>query len=239
MTAAKFLEKSVHSLYRSLENANAADRAGRLGGFLQRLRPEGKLGVWAIALLATIATHSLVVMCCLLICAALLGVSSHISIGRLCTFVWLPVMGFAGILAIPAIFLTPGHELLRLPLLHWPVTSQGLTTSCRLLLRSETTATWTMLLVFSTSLPKLLRALHNLRVPGVVVALVAMTYRYIFLLLRLSLEMFESRRSRVVANLTGSERRKLISSTAGVLVTKSYALSQDVYDAMRSRGYRA
>jgi energy-coupling factor transporter transmembrane protein EcfT len=96
-----------------------------------------------------------------------------------------------------------------------------------------------MLLVFSTPLPKLLRALHHLRVPGVVVTLVAMTYRYIFLLLRLSLEMFQSRRSRLVTNLTPTERRKLISSTAGVLVTKSYALSQDVYDAMRARGYRA
>ena len=100
-------------------------------------------------------------------------------------------------------------------------------------------ATFTMLVVFSTPFPKLLRALHNLRMPRVVVALIAMTYRYIFLLLRMSLEMFQSRRSRLVTNLTGAERRKLIASTAGVLVTKSYALSQDVYDAMRARGYRA
>jgi cobalt ECF transporter T component CbiQ len=236
---AHFLEKSIHSLYRSIEKANSADRTGRGGGFLQALRPEIKLAVWLIAIIAAIAAHSLLFIACLLALAAVFGVASRISLGLLCSFVWLPVLGFSGVLAVPAVFLTPGRELLRLPLINWQVTQQGLTSFGYLLLRSETTATCTMLLVFSTPLPKLLRALHNLRVPGVVVTLVAMTYRYIFLLLRMSLEMFQSRRSRLVTNLTGSERRKLVASTAGVLVTKSYALSQDVYDAMRSRGYRA
>ncbi|HEX4230425.1 MAG TPA: cobalt ECF transporter T component CbiQ [Bryobacteraceae bacterium] len=236
---AHFLEKSIHSLYRSIDKANSADRTGRDGGLLQALRPEVKLAVWLIAIIAAIAAHSLLFIAGLLGLGVLLGVASRIPLSLLVSFVWLPVLGFAGLLAVPAIFLTPGRELLRLPILNWTVTQQGLTSFGYLILRSETTATCTMLLVFSTPLPKLLRALHNLRVPRVVVTLVAMTYRYIFLLLRLSLEMFQSRRSRLVTNLTGSERRKLISSTAGVLVTKSYALSQDVYDAMRSRGYRA
>jgi cobalt/nickel transport system permease protein len=239
MTAANFLERSIRSLYRSIEKANIADRAGRGGGFLQTLKPEAKLAVWLIAIVAAIAAHSLLFVACLLVIAASLGVASRISLAHFCSFVWLPVLGFAGVLAIPAIFLTPGREQLRLPLLNWPVTQQGLTSFGYLILRSETTATCTMLLVFSTPLPQLLRALHNLRVPAVVVTLVAMTYRYIFLLLGMSLEMFQSRRSRLVTNLTASERRRLISSTAGVLVTKSYALSQDVYDAMRARGYRA
>lgn len=236
---AHFLEKSIHSLYRSIEKANSADRTGREGGLLQTLGPEIKLAAWLIAIIAAIAAHSLLFIACLLGVVTLIGVGSRISPGLLCSFVWLPVLGFAGVLAVPAIFVTPGHEVLRLPMLNWTITQQGLTSFGYLILRSETTATCTMLLVFSTPLPKLLRALQNLRVPGVVVTLVAMTYRYIFLLLRMSLEMFQSRRSRLVTNLTGSERRKLVSSTAGVLVTKSYALSQDVYDAMRSRGYRA
>jgi cobalt/nickel transport system permease protein len=236
---AHFLEKSIHSLYRSIEKANSADRTGREGGFLQTLRPEIKLAAWLIAIIAAIAAHSLPFIACLLGVVTLVGVGSRISLGLLCSFVWLPVLGFAGVLAVPAIFLTPGREVLCIPMLNWTITQQGLTSFGYLILRSETTATCTMLLVFSTPLPKLLRALQNLRVPGVVVTLVAMTYRYIFLLLRISLEMFQSRRSRLVTNLTGRERRKLVSSTAGVLVTKSYALSQDVYDAMRSRGYRA
>lgn len=234
-----FLEKSIRSLYRSLEKANSADRAGRAEGFLQAAGPEIKLAAWAIAVIVAIAAHSLLLIASLLIFGTLLGLASRIPIGNLCSFVWLPVLGFAGALAVPAIFLTPGTELLRLPVLHWTITRQGLTSFGYLMLRSETTGTFTMLVVFSTPLPKLLRALHNLRMPRVVVALIAMTYRYIFLLLRMSLEMFQSRRSRLVTNLTGAERRKLIASTAGVLVTKSYALSQDVYDAMRARGYRA
>jgi cobalt ECF transporter T component CbiQ len=238
MTAAKFLEKSIRSLYRSLENANAADRTGHDPAFLQRLRPEVKLAAWALVIVAAIVAHSLVLITVLLLAISVIGTASRIPLGHFWSFVWLPVLGFAGILAIPAIFLTPGTAVLQLPIVHWTVTNQGFSSFGYLILRAETTATCTMLLVFSTPTPKLLRALQNLRVPGVLVALVAMTYRYIFLLLRLSLEMFESRRSRLVGPLTATERRTLMASTAGVLVTKSYALSQDVYDAMRSRGYR-
>lgn len=238
MTAAKFLEKSIRSLYRSLENANAADRTGRDSAFLQRLRPEVKLAAWALVIIAAIVAHSLLFIAALLLGISAIGVTSRIPLEHSWSFVWLPVLGFAGVLAIPAVFLTPGTILWRLPIVHWTVTNQGLTSFGYLILRAETTATCTMLLVFSTPAPKLLRALQNLRIPGVLVTLVAMTYRYIFLLLRLSLEMFESRRSRLVGPLTATERRTLMASTAGVLVTKSYALSQDVYDAMRARGYR-
>ncbi len=49
--------------------------------------------------------------------------------------------------------------------------------------------------------------------------------------------MFESRQSRMVGVLSGTERRKLAGRTAGVLLTKSMDLSGDVYLAMQSRGF--
>jgi energy-coupling factor transporter transmembrane protein EcfT len=50
--------------------------------------------------------------------------------------------------------------------------------------------------------------------------------------------MFESRQSRAVGVLSGSEQRKMAARTAGVLLSKSIELSQEVYLAMLSRGFR-
>ena len=65
-----------------------------------------------------------------------------------------------------------------------------------------------------------------------------MTCRYILLMLQPAHQMFESRKSRTVGVLTASEQRRLAVSSAGVLLTKTFELSNDVYLAMQSRGFR-
>jgi energy-coupling factor transporter transmembrane protein EcfT len=72
----------------------------------------------------------------------------------------------------------------------------------------------------------------------IVVAILGMTYRYIFVILQTALEMFEARQSRTVGVLPPSERRRLASSAAGVLLSKSVQMSGEVHQAMRSRGFR-
>ena len=68
--------------------------------------------------------------------------------------------------------------------------------------------------------------------------MLAMTHRYIFLLVETAGQMFESRQSRMVGRLRGAERRRMTARTAGVLLSKSMDLSNDVYLAMQSRGFR-
>ena len=65
-----------------------------------------------------------------------------------------------------------------------------------------------------------------------------MTYRYIFLLLRTAHDMFESRKSRMVGQLDGRELRRMATASAGVLMSKTLQLSEDVHLAMRSRGFQ-
>jgi len=83
-----------------------------------------------------------------------------------------------------------------------------------------------------------LKALRVLKCPIVVVAILGMTYRYIFEILRTALDMFESRRSRTVGELGPIESRRLAASAVGVLLSKSFQLSGDVHLAMQSRGFR-
>ena len=68
--------------------------------------------------------------------------------------------------------------------------------------------------------------------------MLAMTHRYIFLLAQTASQMFESRQSRRVGVLDRSAQRHMTTRTAGVLLGKSVELSNDVFLAMQSRGFR-
>ena len=151
---------------------------------------------------------------------------------------WLPVLVFTGPLVLPAVFLTPGAPLGHLPLLRWSVTEPGVLAAARLFARAETTATLALVLVLSTPWPHVLKALRVLGVPVVIVMILGMTYRYLFVLLGLARELFEARRGRLFGPLAGRERRRLAAATAGVLLGKSLHLSEEVFLAMRSRGFR-
>jgi energy-coupling factor transporter transmembrane protein EcfT len=49
--------------------------------------------------------------------------------------------------------------------------------------------------------------------------------------------MFESRKSRVVARTTGKEQRWWIVSSLSVLMSRSFRMSDEVYQAMLARGF--
>ena len=68
--------------------------------------------------------------------------------------------------------------------------------------------------------------------------MLAMTHRYIFLLAETAVQMFESRTSRTVGVLDRTTQRQVIERSAGVLLSKSIELSNEVFLAMQSRGFR-
>jgi cobalt/nickel transport system permease protein len=95
----------------------------------------------------------------------------------------------------------------------------------------------TTILVLCTPWAHLLKALRSLHLPAEIVTMLAMTHRYVFLLIETANQMFESRQSRTVGQLSGQEQRRMTARTAGVLLSKSIELSHEVYLAMLSRGF--
>src|ERR1700680_1010077 len=151
--------------------------------------------------------------------------------------VWLAALTFTGLISLPALFLTPGRAIYILPLLGWTITAPGFRAATYLIMRAETAATFSVLLILCTPWNNVLKALRVIRVPTVLVVILGMTYRYIFLLLRTAHDMFESRKSRMVGQLGGRELRRMATASAGVLMSKTLQFSEDVYLAMRSRGF--
>lgn len=233
-----FIEGTVTGLLAVMEHALYAEEISRANGFLQGFDPRVKLAGLLTLIAAAAAVRKLPVLIGLFVLAIVLAVLSRVPVRTLATRVWIAVLGFTGVIALPAIFITPGEVIWRLPFVAWPITLQGLASAGYLILRVETAATFSILLVLCTPWMQVLRSLRFFRVPVVAVVILGMTYRYIFLLLQTAHDMFEARRSRLVGVLTVPERRRLAAASAGVLLGKSIQLSSEVHTAMLARGFR-
>lgn len=232
-----FLERTTSNFVDALEHTFYAEECARTQGLLQRLDPRVKLlGILALVL-PVAAARRFSVIGVLFGLALVLAALSHVSFGVLLKRVWIAVLLFTGVIALPAPFVTPGRAVYHLPWVQWTITAQGLASAGYLVLRVETAATLCVLLILTTPWNQVLKALRVLRVPTVLVTILGMTYRYVFLLLQTAHDMFESRRSRMVGNLSSRERRRVAASSAGVLLSKTFDLSSEVYLAMQSRGF--
>ncbi len=235
---AGFVEKTLAGLGGAFERSLYSEETAGQRGLLQALDPRAKLVGLLLLIVAAVSSRSLPVILAVYGLAVALALASRLSLRALAARVWIGALLFTGAVALPALFLTPGREVWRLPLLGWPVTAQGLVAAAFLLSRVITSATLATLLVLTTPPNAVLKALRVLRVPAVFVVILGMTYRYIFLLLQTARDMFEARQSREVGWLDSATGRRVAAAGVGVLLGKSYALSNDVFLAMQSRGFR-
>ncbi|MEI7646205.1 MAG: cobalt ECF transporter T component CbiQ [Chloroflexales bacterium] len=233
-----FVERTIIGLAEAMEQSLYAEELAQADGMLQRIDPRVKV-VGMLALLAAAAlSRNISVILGLFAGALLLARMSQVPLRTLVSRVWAPALLFTGMLALPAIFITPGQPMARLPILGWTITAQGVSGATYLITRVETAATFSLLLILCTPWAHVLKALRVLQVPVVGVVILGMTYRYIFLMLQIARDMFESRQSRMVGRLAGSDQRRLAGASVGVLLSKSFQLSNDIYMAMQSRGFR-
>ncbi len=240
-----FLEKTLGDLSGALEHSLFAEEMARQPGFLQALDPRTKL-LGALALLLAVSlSHNLLVIVGLYLLTLPVAYASRVPMGMYLKRVWVFMPFFTGIVALPALFnvFTPGAALVTLvdsasPRLYLAITAPGVITAAFLLLRVGTSVSIAVLLILTTRWILLLKALHVLRLPQSFVLILGMTYRYIYVLLHTANDMFLARKSRVVGRLSSAEDRKWLAASVGTLLSKSYDLSDEVYLAMQSRGFR-
>ena len=233
-----FVEKTLESLTGAFDQTAVGEQMSQRPGLLQAFDPRIKVVGMLLLIIASAASHVLWVVLALFAVGVGLALASQVPLTLLAKRVWIGALIFTGAVALPALFLTPGAPVARLPVLGWPITWQGLNSAAFLLARVLTSATLAITLMLTTPWVHVLKALRVLRVPVVFVVILGMTYRYIFLLLQTARDMFESRRSRTVGRLDAAEQRRLAGASIGVLMSKSFQLSNDVYMAMQSRGFR-
>jgi cobalt/nickel transport system permease protein len=238
MARAGFLTSTMIGFTRALTRGMASEQIAHRSGLLQSLDPRVRVIGLLAMVVATVLSRKIVVVAALFLIAVTVAILSKVSISLLLKRVWLVVLGFTGVIALPAIFLTPGDPIAALAGGPLHVTVQGVETATLLIARVETAVTFTSLLVLCTPWTHVLKALRAFHLPQEAIMMLAMTHRYIFLLVETAGQMFESRQSRTVGSFTGAMGRSITARSAGVLLSKSIELSNEVYLAMQSRGFR-
>jgi cobalt/nickel transport system permease protein len=247
-----FIDKTLAGLTEALKQAVFAERYARLPGLLQGLDPRGKIVTFAALLIFTAMTRQLRVMAAICLLTIILALMSRIPLLFFLQRVWLFIPLFTGAIALPAIFnfITPGRPLATLMTFaappHWgpihlpaniSITAQGLRGAEIFILRVGASVSLSILLILTTEWARLLRALAALRFPRLAILIFGMTYRYIFLFIKVAEEMFLARRSRTVGRTNVREQQNWLSNRLGFLLNRSTKLSNEVYLAMLSRGW--
>ena len=237
MSQYSFVESTLRGFARAFSRALISEKAANQPGLLQSLDPRVRVVGILVLVMSAVLCRRLSVIAAILAVAVVIAIASRLSLWSLATRVWLVILGFTGAIVLPALFLTPGKPLFTLPAIPLSISAQGVNSASLLILRVETAATLTTILVLCTPWTHVLKALRSLHLPAEIVTMLAMTHRYVFLLIETANQMFESRQSRTVGELTGSEKRRMTARTAGVLLSKSVDLSHEIYLAMVSRGF--
>ena len=202
---------------------------------VSRLDPRWKLAALLIAAALVATLHTLPATVAALAASLLLALLSR-----------LPVRWFLDRLAAVALFLA----LFTLPL-PWLLTGEGPVwtygplrlswhgVEVAVLVAAKAIALVTLLLTAqaTASLEATLKAAHALRVPGLFVQLVLLTYRYVFVLAD------ELRRLRIALRVRGYRNRvrrhsyRTAGHIAGTLLVRGYERAERVAQAMRCRGF--
>ncbi len=247
-----FIAKTLEETTRAIEHSVFANEFASRKGLLQSLDPRTKVVsfLWLLIMAAVIRDLNLLVIFYLSV--LLLACLSYIPPGFFIKRVWVFIPIFTALIAIPSIFnlVTPGRDifvLFNLPRVYHlgpytipekiTITAQGIEGASIFVMRVATCVSLAILLVLTTEWTRILKALNVLRVPEIVILILAMTYRYIFLLLRVAESMFLARKSRFIAKTDLSEQHQWLSARIGVLIGKSFNLSNEVHLAMVSRGW--
>lgn len=237
MSRESFLSKNISGFTGALESIIAAEDLCRAKGFLQSLDSRVKVFSFVMFIVSVGLLRDfwllLIIFPVILSLALLSKIPAVFFLKRILLFI--PI--FTLVIAIPALFITPGNTLWAVGS-HTVITEQGLRAAGFLVLRVTDSLSLSVLLILTTPWNNLLAALRWFRIPAVLVDILGMTYRYIYLLLHNTNAMFWARRSRTLGSFSASENRRWLGRALTTTLLKTNYLSESVYMAMLSRGYQ-
>jgi cobalt/nickel transport system permease protein len=235
-----FVEKTLADISSSIERAIFSEENARKNGFLQRRDPRAKLLAFAALITAAGLSREWPVLVGLYGLVLVAAAVSSIDLGLFVRRVWLGMGLFSGVVILPSIFFIGHRELFQVPLGFFSLTVHGdaLVAAAIFVLRVCASVSLAILLILTTKWADVLKSLRVIRVPNALVLVLAMTYRYIFLVLHTANAIFLARKSRIIAKTSGREQRWWIVSSLGVLMSRSLRMSEDVYQAMLARGFQ-
>ncbi len=250
----KFVEKTIEEVLNYIRDAIFSERYSDEDGFLQKIDARAKLIAILALIFSAVISAKLEVFLAFITLSLILAKLSKIPLRHYLFRVLVFIPLFTGIIAIPSIFnvfqpyegtalltIAKFGNVIHIPLLkpfsEITITKEGLIWAVKFVLRVTTAVSLVTLLILTTKWSDLLSAFRSFNIPKTLVLILNLTYRYIFLLVDLTLGMLYSKKSRAIAKESSIKSWKLNSRIVAALFIKSYDMSEKVYLAMLSRGF--
>lgn len=247
-----FLQKSIHKMKETLSEELVTERYAAGNGILQSMDARLKLGAALLFIIMTGLIRSIPILVCLWAFTVILMFISGLPVFTLQKRIWGIIPLLTLLASIPAMLniIIDGTPLLMIYQTSQPTTwlgvhlpasiyvsKQGFGAAVFLFLRVGLSISMGVLLTITTPVASLLKSLQIIGIPSLVVMIIEMSYRYLVLLLCLSIEMFEARSLRTVGYLSMKTKRAQFGSSMAALFSRSMTLADEVYLAMTARGY--
>ena len=247
-----FIGRTIEEIIEFMETTFFSEVYSRRKGLLQSLDPRIKLVSILTVIVATSLIRDLRLLIFVYTLTLLFSYLSKIDVMFFIKRVWLFIPIFSGIIAIPMIFniFLPGDPLIRLAYLgpgshlgpfSLPesiyITRQGVNAAVIFTMRVATCVSFTVLLFLTTPQQILFKSFRSIGVPKIYVFTLGMTYRYIFVLTNLVRDMYIAKKARTIKSRSMFEEQKWVGGRIGYVLIRSLGMSEEVYKAMKSKGY--
>ncbi len=147
--------------------------------------------------------------------------------------------GVAWLVFLTLLFTNGSHPLVTLLRKPFPlvVYSEGIWRGLLIMLRIMAAVTMACVLSCSTPMVEILETLRLFKLPGLIVDIADMMFRYVFIMTEVGRNMRHAQLSRTTRRLSWMEQIRNIGNIAIHVLTKSLDRSIKIYHAMVSRGY--
>ncbi|MGD0280777.1 MAG: energy-coupling factor transporter transmembrane component T [Dissulfurispiraceae bacterium] len=119
------------------------------------------------------------------------------------------------------------------------ITRQGIAGVTMLTLRVSNSVALSLLVIATTPFHEVVKSFKVLRVPGVFLMILTLTYKYIFIFTRTVEEMYLSKKSRMAGRTSGAEGRAWVAGRMAFIFRKTQLRCEEVFKAMLARGFSA
>jgi cobalt/nickel transport system permease protein len=247
-----FLTKTIRNMRAVICEDLQTEQFAKRDGLLQQANPGLKLITMIALILGASMSRQIQILLALWLVTLLLMRLSRLPVLVLQKRIWgfIPLLTLIFALPVTLNIFMDGSPLLMIYQtsspshylgVNWPVTlfvtRQGATAATFLFLRVGISLSLGVMLVMTTPLAEIFKSLRVLKVPSLFIMIIEMTYRYLILLLSISIEMFEARSLRTVGEMPAKWQRAQVGSSIASLFARSMALSEEVYQAMCARCY--
>lgn len=244
-----FLKKSLRNIKKTLAEDMASDKWAHLPGWLQTVNPAQKMAGGLIMLLILSVVRDYRCFLAAWLVTVVLMMVSRLPVLSLQKRIWGFIPLITLLISLPAALniISAGTPLIMIiqgsdggsSIVSNDIyfTTQGAAAVLVLFLRTGISLSVAALLVMTTPISSLFKTLRIFRIPSYFIFIVEMSYRYMILLLNLSIDMYEARRMRTVGPVSLAQQLTMLGSSIGSLFGWSMSLMEEVFQSMTARCY--